>query len=66
MPETVKNKKADTVRKPTGSPSPERGVGTLTCREDQVEAILSAGESTKPMGKTGKGLHQKRRPKIPL
>lgn len=66
MPETAKDKKADKVRKPAGSPSPQRGAAALTCREDQVEAILSVGESTKPMGKTDKALHQKRQPKALL
>jgi hypothetical protein len=66
VPETVRDKKADKVRKPAGAPSSQRGVDVLTCREDQVEAILSAGESTKPRGKTGKSPHQKRQPKVPL
>ena len=36
-------------RKSTAGGSPRRGVDPLTCTEEQVEALLSKGESTEPL-----------------
>jgi membrane protein involved in colicin uptake len=66
MQEPAKDKKTDKVRKPAEAPSRKRVADELTCSESQIEDIFSEGESTKPMGKTGKGLHEKRQPKLPL
>lgn len=36
-------------RKSAAGASPGRGVDPLTCTEEQVEALLSKGESTEPL-----------------
>ncbi len=63
MPDDVKYKKVHAAAKPAGAPSSMPADGDLTCSESQIEDILSEGESSKPMSKSDKGLHQKRQPK---
>jgi hypothetical protein len=63
MPDDVKDKKVHAAAKPAGAPSPIPADGDLTCSESQIEDILSEGESSRPMSKSDKGLHQKRQPK---
>jgi hypothetical protein len=63
MPDDVKDKKIHAAAKPAGAPSRIPADGDLTCSESQIEDILSEGESSKPMSKSDKGLHQKRQPK---
>jgi hypothetical protein len=63
MPDDVKDKKVHAAAKPSDAPSPIPADGDLTCSESQIEDILSEGESSRPMSKSDKGLHQKRQPK---
>ena len=63
MLDDVKAKKIHAAVKPDGAPSRIQADGDLTCSESQIEAILSEGESSRPMSKSDKGLHQKRQPK---
>ena len=63
MPDDVKDKKVHAAAKPDGASSRIPADGDLTCSESQIEDILSEGESSKPMSKSDKGLHQKRQPK---
>lgn len=63
MPDDVKDKKVHAAAKPAGVPARIPADGDLTCSESQIEDILSEGESSKPMSKSDKGLHQKRQPK---
>ena len=63
MPDDVKDKKVHAAAKPAGAPSRKAADGDLTCSESQIEDILSEGESSRPMSKSDKGLHQKRQPK---
>lgn len=63
MPDDVKDKKVHAAAKPADAPSPIPADGDLTCSESQIEDILSEGESSRPMSKSNKGLHQKRQPK---
>ena len=65
MPDDAKNKKVHAAGKLPGAPSGMPRDGDLTCSESQIEDILSAGESSRPMSKTDKGLHPKRQPKSP-
>ena len=66
MRDPAKAKKTDNVSKPAGTASQKPSADDLTCSESQIEDIFSDGESTTPMDKTGRGLHQKRQPKSPL
>jgi hypothetical protein len=63
MPDDVKDKKVHATAKSAGAPSRIPADGDLTCSESQIEDILSEGESSRPMSKSDKGLHQKRQPK---
>ena len=63
MPDDVKDKKVHAAAKPAGAPTQKPADGDLTCSESQIEDILSEGESSRPMSKSDKGLHQKRQPK---
>jgi hypothetical protein len=63
MPDDVEDKKVHAAAKPTSAPSRKPADGDLTCSESQIEDILSQGESSRPMSKSDKGLHQKRQPK---
>ena len=63
MPDDVKDKKVHAAAKPASAPSSMPADDDLTCSESQIEAILSEGESSQPMSKSDKGLHQKRQPK---
>lgn len=63
MPDDVKDKKIHAAAKPAVALSRIPADGDLTCSESQIEDILSEGESSKPMSKSDKGLHQKRQPK---
>ena len=60
MPDDAKDKKVHAAAKPAGAPSWIPADGDLTCSESQIEDILSEGESSKPMSRSDKGLHQKR------
>ena len=60
MPDEAKDKKVHAAAKPAGAPSRIPIDGDLTCSESQIEDILSEGESSSPMSKSDKGLHQKR------
>ena len=63
MPDDVKDKKIHAAAKLAGAPSRISADGDLTCSESQIEDIFSEGESSRPMSKSDKGLHQKRQPK---
>ncbi len=63
MSDDVKDKKVHAAAKPASIPSRKLADGDLTCSESQIEDILSEGESSRPMSKSDKGLHQKRQPK---
>jgi hypothetical protein len=63
MPDDAKDKKAPAAAKPAGAPSRIQADGDLTCSESQLEDLLSEGESSRPLSKSDKGLHQKRQPK---
>jgi hypothetical protein len=63
MPDDVKDKKIHAAAKSAGAPPRIPADGDLTCSESQIEDILSEGESSRPMSKSDKGLHQKRQPK---
>ena len=63
MPDDVKDKKVHAAAKPAGAPSSMPADDDLTCSKSQIEDILSEGESSRPMSKSDKGLHQKRQPK---
>ncbi|TKS63994.1 MAG: hypothetical protein EWM73_00871 [Nitrospira sp.] len=63
MPDDAKDKKVHAAAKPAGALSRISADGDLTCSESQIEDILSEGESSRPMSKSDKGLHQKRQPK---
>ena len=63
MPDDAIDKKGHAAAKPAKAPSRIPADGDLTCSESQIENILSEGESSKPMNKSDKGLHQKRQPK---
>lgn len=60
MPDDVEDKKVHGAAKSASIPSRKPADGDLTCSESQIEDILSEGESSKPMSKSGKGLHAKR------
>jgi len=63
MPDIEKDKKIHAAAKPAGASSRIPTDGDLTCSESQIEDILSEGESSRPLSKSDKGLHQKRQPK---
>jgi hypothetical protein len=63
MPDDAKDKKVHAAAKPAGAPSRKPADGDLTCSESQLEDLLSEGESSRPLSKSDKGLHQKRQPK---
>ena len=63
MSDNAKDKKVHAAAKSVGTPIRKLADGDLTCSESQIEDILSEGESSKPMSKSDKGLHQKRQPK---
>jgi hypothetical protein len=63
MPDNAKDKKVHAAAKPVSAPSRIPADGDLTCSESQIEDILSAGESIRPMSRSDKGLHPKRQPK---
>ena len=63
MPDDTKNKEIHGAPKPVGASSRKPTDGDLTCSESQIEDILSEGESSRPVSKSDKGLHTKRRPK---
>ena len=63
MPDDAKNKRVHATAKPADASSRIPADGDLTCSESQIEDILSEGESSRPMSKSDKGLHQKRQPK---
>jgi hypothetical protein len=63
MLDGAKDKKVHDAAKPAGASSRIQADGDLTCSESQIEDILSEGESSRPMSKSDKGLHQKRQPK---
>jgi hypothetical protein len=63
MPDDIKDGKVHAVIKPASAPSQKPADGDLTCSESQIEDILSGGESSRPLSKNDKGLHQKRQPK---
>jgi hypothetical protein len=63
MPGDVKDEKIHATAKPAGAASQKPADGDLTCSESQIEDILSEGESSKPISKSDKGLHQKRQPR---
>jgi hypothetical protein len=63
MPDDVNDKKVHAAAKPVGAPSRKSADSDLTCSESQMEDILSEGESSRPLSKSDKGLHQKRQPK---
>ena len=63
MPDDVKDKKVHAAAKAAGTPSRIPTDGDLTCSESQIEAILSEGESSRPISKSDKGLLPKRQPK---
>ena len=60
MPDDAKNKRVHAAAKLAETPSRKPAKGDLTCSESQIEDILSEGESSRPMSKSDKGLHQKR------
>jgi hypothetical protein len=63
MLDGAKDKKIHAAVKPAGASSRILADGDLTCSESQIEDILSEGESSRPVSKSDKGLHQKRQPK---
>ena len=63
MPDDKEDKKVHGAAKPPGAQTWKPSDGDLTCSESQMEDILSEGESSRPMSKSDKGLHQKRQPK---
>jgi hypothetical protein len=63
MPDDLIDGKVHAVTEPASAPSQKPADGDLTCSESQIEDILSRGESSRPLSKSDKGLHQKRRPK---
>jgi hypothetical protein len=63
MPDDLIDEKVHAVTEPASDPSQKPADGDLTCSESQIEDILSRGESSQPLSKSDKGLHQKRRPK---
>ena len=63
MPDDAKDKKVHAAAKQAGAPSRKPADGDLTCSESQLEDILAEGESSRPLSKSDKGLHQKRQPK---
>ena len=63
MSDDAKDKKVHAAAKPAGAPSRKPADGDLTCSESQLEDILAEGESSRPLSKSDKGLHQKRQPK---
>ena len=63
MPDDIKDGKVHAVIKSANAPSQKPADGDLTCSESQIEDILSGGESSRPLSKSDKGLHQKRQPK---
>ncbi|MBU6432134.1 MAG: hypothetical protein KGS09_03495 [Nitrospirae bacterium] len=63
MPDDAKDKKVHVAAKPASAPSRIQADGDLTCSESQLEDLLSEGESSRPLSKSDKGLHQKRQPK---
>jgi hypothetical protein len=63
MPDDAQEKKIHGKAKSSGIPSRKPTDGDLTCSESQIEDILSEGESSRPLSKSDKGLHQKRQPK---
>jgi len=63
MPDDVNDKKIHAAAKPADAPSRKPADGDLTCSESQIEDIFSEGESSRPLSKSDKGLHQKRQPK---
>jgi hypothetical protein len=60
MPDDAKNKRVYAAAKLADTPSRKPANGDLTCSESQIEDILSEGESSRPMSKSDKRLHQKR------
>jgi len=62
MPDDAKHKETRGAPKRVGAPSQNPTDGDLTCSESQLEAILSEGESSRPVSKSDKGLHTKRHP----
>ncbi len=63
MPDDVNDKKIHAAAKTADAPSRKPADGDLTCSESQIEDIFSEGESSRPLSKSDKGLHQKRQPK---
>ena len=63
MPDDAKISEVHAAAKLADAPSRKPADGDLTCSESQIEDILSEGESSRPMSKSDKGLHQKRQPK---
>ena len=63
MPDDVKDEKLHAATKPASASLRKPADGDLTCSESQIEDILSEGESSRPMSKSDKGLHQKRQPR---
>jgi hypothetical protein len=63
MPGDVKDEKLHAAAKPASAASRKPADGDLTCSESQIEDILSEGESSRPISKSDKGLHQKRQPR---
>jgi hypothetical protein len=55
MKQFGKNQPTRKGSKPAGTALPRLGGDPLTCTEDQVEAIFSKGESTKPASRKGPG-----------
>ena len=60
MADDSKDKRVHAAAKLADTPSRKPADGDLTCSESQIEDILSEGESSRPMSKSDKGLHQKR------
>jgi len=63
MPDDVEGKKLHAAAKPASASSRKPADADLTCSESQIEDILSEGESSRPLTKSDKGLHQKRQPR---
>ena len=63
MPDDANDKKVHSAAKPAGALSRKPADADLTCSESQLEDLFAEGESSKPMSKSDKGLHQKRQPK---
>ncbi|RPH76360.1 MAG: hypothetical protein EHM80_14780 [Nitrospiraceae bacterium] len=64
MSDDSKDGKVHAEAKSASAPLRKPAEGDLTCSESQIEDILSGGESSRPMSKSDKGLHSKRRPKL--